>query len=123
MDKRAGIAAAAIVVLCIAVISFGGLLLSGAADEFYYTQVDNERVSEVESKGGVIDLTGGMSLSYSLPAYDKNGKEREISFGTERKLREGAYLCLKVTPIRGVMEWKEVRFDELPVKVQDIMRQ
>jgi uncharacterized protein (TIGR01655 family) len=123
MDKRAGIAAAAIVVLCVAVIGFGALLLSGAADEFYYTQVDNERVSDVESKGGVFDPTGGMSLSYALPAYDKNGSEKEISFGTERKLREGAYLCLKVVPIRGVVEWKEVRFDELPVKVQDAMRQ
>lgn len=122
MEKRAVITVGVIVVLSVVVVGFGWLALSGAADEFYYTQVDNTRTAEVESQGGVVDPTGGMSLSYSLPAFDKNGNEKEIAFGTERQLREGAYLCLTVTPIRGVTEWKEVRFDELPVKVQEIMR-
>lgn len=122
MEKRAVITVGVIAVLFVIVVGFGWLILSGAADELYYTQVDNTRTTEVESRGGVIDPTGGMSLSYALPAYDKKGNEKEISFGTERQLRDGAYLCLKVTPIRGVTEWKEVRFDELPVKVQDVMR-
>ena len=123
MEKRAVITVGVIVVLSVVVVGFGWLVLSGAAGEFYYAQVDNTRTAEVESRGGVVDPTGGMSLSYSLPAYDKKGNEKEISFGTERQLREGAYLCLTVTPIRGVVEWKEVRFDELPVKVQDRMRE
>ncbi len=84
----------------------------------YYTQVDNARTEELESRGGVIDPTGGMSLLYRLPAYDEQGNGREVSFGTERQLREGAYLKLEVEPIRGVVGWKEVSFDELPQEAQ-----
>ena len=84
----------------------------------YYTQVDNARTEELESRGGVIDPTGGMSLLYRLPAYDEQGNGREVSFGTERQLREGAYLKLEVEPIRGVVGWEEVSFDELPQEAQ-----
>lgn len=85
----------------------------------YYTQVDNTRIEKQESTNGVIDFTGGMSLAYKLPAFDETGKEKEISFGVKRELREGAYLELKVIPIRGVMEWSEVQFDEIPEKARE----
>ena len=29
------------------------------------------------------------------------------------------YLCLKVAPIRGVVTWAEMQFDELPSSVQE----
>ena len=59
-----------------------------------------------------------MSLLYRLPAYDEQGNGREVSFGTERQLREGAYLKLEIEPIRGVVGWEEVSFDELPQEAQ-----
>lgn len=65
---------------------------------------------------------GGMPLLYTLPSYDENGSVQDLSFGTERQLREGAYLQLSVLPVRGVTEWREVQYEELPSAVQARMR-
>ena len=48
-------------------------LLSGDGGSCYYTQVDNSRLQRVHSNGGVIDLTGGLDYSYTLPAYGGDG--------------------------------------------------
>lgn len=118
MNKR--IVAAAIVALLAVgfIVAFQQGIIPGTASGTYYTQIDNAKVSEQESKGGVIDFTGGMPYLYTLSCYDEKGDEQELSFGTERKLREGAYLKLNVVPIRGVMDWSEVQFDDLPIAVQ-----
>ncbi|MCI8383267.1 MAG: YxeA family protein, partial [Lachnospiraceae bacterium] len=50
--------------------------------------------------------------------YDENGKGKDITFGTSKELKEGAFIRLTVMPIRGVLEWKEVQYDELPAAVQ-----
>lgn len=104
------------VVIVAAIACFGIKLFSDAG--YYYTQIDNSKVEEVESKGGVIDFTGGMSYSYELTAYNEKGKEKTVEFGTEKKLKEGAFLCLTVKPVQGVVDWKEVQYDELPAEVQ-----
>ena len=59
-----------------------------------------------------------MSYSYTLRAYDENGNDKEITFGTSRELKEKAFLRLTVMPVRGVLEWSEVNYDELPAAVQ-----
>ena len=84
----------------------------------YYSQIDNSKIEQVESSGVVIDFTGGMSYQYTLFSYDENGKGKDITFGTSRELREGAFIRLTVMPVRGVVEWKEVQYDELPEAVQ-----
>lgn len=118
MDKKAWVITAVTIVL-VAVLGVGcWWLLTGGADGYYYVQVDNTKTEPLESKGGIIDPTGGMSLSYTLPGFDKEGVEKEISFGTERELREGAYLRLTVLPIRGVVEWIEVQLDDIPAKAK-----
>lgn len=95
------------------------LLFSNAGDTAYYTQIDNTRLSRAGSHGA-IDLSGngGMDYSYTLPAYNKDGGEKDITFGVSRELREGAFLRLTVRSGRGVMDWAEVRYDELPPAVQ-----
>ena len=92
----------------------------GKGSTCYYTQIDNSKIVQLESRGGVIDFNGGMSYQYTLFSYDENGKGKDIAFGTSRELREGAYIRLTVVPIRGVLEWEEVQYDELPVSVQRI---
>lgn len=67
----------------------------------------------------MIDLDGGMSYSYTLPAYNEKGVEKEITFGASRELREEAFLKLTVSPVRGVVEWSEVQYGELPEAVQE----
>ncbi len=33
-------------------------------------------------------------------------------------MKEGAFIRLTVMPIRGVLEWSEVQYEELPAEVQ-----
>ena len=102
-----------------ALLSLGVWLYSGSGSTYYYTQIDNSKIAEGKPRDGVIDLDGGMSYSYTLPAYDENGVEKEITFGASRELREEAFLKLTVSPVRGVVEWSEVQYGELPEAVQE----
>ena len=96
------------------------VFFSGSGDTRNYTQIDNSRLSRAGGQGAV-DLTGngGMDYSYTLTSYDKDGEEKDITFGVSRELREGAFLCLTVRPGRGVMSWAEVRYEELPSAVRE----
>lgn len=112
-------------ILAAAVVTVGFLclcmwFLSGAGSTCYYSQIDNSKIEEGGPREGVIDLQGGMAYYYTLPAYNKSGRRKEITFGTSRELKEGAYLCLTVVPIRGVLEWREVQYEELPEAVQAV---
>ncbi|OKZ75393.1 MAG: hypothetical protein BHW00_02120 [Clostridium sp. 26_22] len=78
----------------------------------YYTQIDN---SKVES----LSTTDNMKYQYTLTAYDEKGKKKEVTFKTNRELREDAYLKLEVMLTRGVTNWEEVQFDEMPKEVQE----
>lgn len=51
-------------------------------------------------------------------AYDENGEAKELTFKTARELTEDAFIHLEVAPIRGVVSWEEVQYDELPAIVQ-----
>ncbi len=113
-----GIIAAA--VIAVGFICFCGWFFSGAESTYYYAQIDNSKIERVDSRGGVIDLHGGMDYSYTLYAYDENGNGKDITFGTSRELKEGAFIRLTVMPVRGVIEWSEVQYDELPAAVQSI---
>ena len=80
----------------------------------YYTQIDNTKIEELPGNDD-------MKYQYTLMAYNKNGKEKEIQFKTTRELREDAYLELEVMSIRGVINWKEVQEEELPDDVKTAM--
>ena len=75
-----GIAAAAFVAIC-----FGIFLLSGAGSTYYYSQIDNTKIEQTESAGGVINFGGSMDYFYTLHCYDKDGNEKDITFGTSRE--------------------------------------
>lgn len=77
----------------------------------YYTVVDNTNVKQ---------STTDDRYNYILPCYDEKGIEEELTFSASKKLREGAYLKLYFTNLRGVTYWQEVEFDELPEGVQKI---
>ena len=119
MKKQVKIAIGAAVVLLIGLISFCAWFLSGSGSAEYYAQIDNTRVEQVDSNGGVMSFKGSLPYSYTLLSYDENGSEKEITFGTSRELREGAFIRLTVMPVRGVLDWSEVRYDELPAAVQN----
>lgn len=75
------------VVFAIGVIGLFIWISSGAGSTYYYTQIENAKIEEVDSRGGVIDFQGGMPYSYKLSAYDENGNGKEITFGASRLRR------------------------------------
>lgn len=95
-----------VVVLCIGIALFAG---TGGSD--YYSQIDNTKISE-------IDPEGSMKYAYTLTAYDENGEEKEVTFKTSHELTEDAFIHLETAPIRGVVSWEEVQYDDLPAAVQ-----
>lgn len=82
--------------------------------ELYYTKIDKAKVEQLST-------TDEMKYEYTLIAYNKNGKEKEVKFKTSRELREGAYLELDLMQIRGVVSWREVQVDQLPEDVKTKM--
>lgn len=112
------IAIGAAAVLLIGLAGFCAWFLSGSGSTEYYSQIDNSKVEQVDAKGGVISLKGNLPYSYTLLSYDEDGSEKEITFGTSRELRDGAFIRLTFMPIRGVLDWSEVQYDELPAAVQ-----
>lgn len=119
MKKKVKIATGAAAVLLIGLIGFCAWFLSGVGSAEYYSQIDNSKIEQVDSKGGVINLKGSLPYAYTLLCYDENGGEKEITFGTSRELRDGAFIRLTVMPIRGVLDWSEVQYNELPTVVQN----
>lgn len=112
MKKKLGIV---MVLLCILVAGAVVYLVSGAKK--LYTQVDNRRYQEAAGSDGY-----GMKYTYTLEAFDEKGESKEINFKTSKILKEGAYLELSYIPMRGVTNWIEVNYIELPEYVQNKYR-
>lgn len=49
-----------------------------------------------------------------------SGEAKDITFETSKILKDQAFINLKVAPIRGVVTWAEINYEELPEKVKDI---
>ena len=47
-------------------------------------------------------------------------RKRDITFETSKILKDDAFLRLEVAPIRGVVNWEEVEYTELPSAVQSV---
>ena len=107
--KKLGIV---IVVAVLAITFMTVAFLTTQTNTDYYTQIDNRWVTDIAPHGA-------MNYKYTLVAYDESGNAKDVTFETSKVLTDGAYLCLKVAPIRGVVTWAEMQFDELPSSVQE----
>ena len=103
-----------IAVIIVIALIIGAYYFLVVHKEQYYTQIDNTKIEEISG-------TDDMKYQYTLTAYSKNGKEKEIEFKTSRELREGAYLELDVMQMRGVVNWREVQEEDLPDDVKTAM--
>ena len=119
MKKKLKIIIGVVAVFLIGLVGFCAWFLSGSGSAEYYAQIDNTKVEQVDSNGGVVNFKGNLPYSYTLLSYDENGSEKEITFGTSRELRDGAFIRLTVMPVRGVLDWSEVQYGELPATVQN----
>ena len=111
VKEKIPIIIAVIIVIALMIGAFYFLCINKTV---YYTQIDNTKIEELPGNDD-------MKYQYTLMAYNKNGKEKEIQFKTTRELREDAYLELEVMSIRGVINWKEVQEEELPDDVKTAM--
>lgn len=78
----------------------------------WYVQVDNEHATARDHN----------EFGYQLEAYNEGGEHRSISFGTERLLRDQAFLKLSVMPLRGVVAWEEVQLEDIPQATRAVAR-
>ena len=104
--------AAVVAVLAVGLGVFASAVTGEPQD--YYTRVDNARVSETPEGTD-------MPYQYTLDAYTANGDRRSFTFKTSKILRDEAYLCLEVLPLRGVVSWSEVERDWLPSAALDAL--
>ncbi|MBJ8025558.1 YxeA family protein [Bacillus cereus] len=61
-------------------------------------------------------------FNYNLTGFDKDGKEKELEFNTQKNLRKEAFLRVYYSDKKdekGVSGWEEVKKDELPAKVKE----
>lgn len=80
---------------------------NSAGKTIYYTMVTGL---------GIQDENG--RYNYELTSYNEKGKVKKLGFSAGKQLREGTYVQLYNTLIRGVTHWEEVTFEELPEAVQ-----
>lgn len=78
-----------------------------AGKAVYYTMITSSGVQNKNERYG-----------YELTAYNEQGKEKKLGFSAGKRLKQGAYVRLYHTLIRGVTHWEEVSFEELPKEVQ-----
>ena len=115
MKKKVGIGIGIVAALG---ICLGIFLFSNAGGTAYYGKIDNSRLEQNNTGGGVVSFVGNLEYSYTLRCYDKNGNAKDITFGVSRQLKDGAFICLQTVPIRGVLAWEEVQYDTLPAAMQ-----
>ncbi len=105
--------------ILMALLVLSSFVLSGCSSTYWYSQISSKQVEKIKPDEGVFRPNGGMSYEYTLTAYDGQGMEKEISFGTDRLLKDDAFIRLEVVPLRGVVGWEEVDREDLPKSVKE----
>ncbi|MBC1376615.1 YxeA family protein [Listeria sp. FSL L7-0091] len=110
-----------IILLIISVI-----LLGGIAFGVYYLNSGNkigaEQLYVKITKDGEEGNERGFNYSYTMPAYDKDGALKEVSFKADKNLRKGAYLKLYYKKLKGVTSFEEVSEKEVPAKAVENLK-
>ncbi len=103
---------AAVITIGAAIFSFGKIYQATSEHTtYYYSQIDNGSVTEIAPHGG-------MNYQYSLYVYDENGQGKNMTLDTSRILKDEAFIRIETAPMRGVISWAEMLYNELPDAVQ-----
>ncbi len=103
-------AAVLIIVLGIAILAILFRTTEANASNCY-SRIDNNLVQEITPHGG-------MNYRYTLQVYAEDGSASSLDLDTSRILKDGAYILIRTAPLRGVLSWEEMQYDELPAAVQ-----
>ncbi|OQR54320.1 YxeA family protein [Bacillus sp. CDB3] len=93
-----------------------GCDLNRMGKDEYYVQIKADGIEKNEKADGGQPIK---SFEYKLPAFDKDGKEKELEFTAQKNLRKDAFLRVYHSDKKGVSAWEEVKKDELPAKVKE----
>ncbi len=118
MSKKIMLKTTILIAAVLGLICLFTLIIPKFGTAYYYAQIDNTRVEQIDPERGVINFQGSLPYSYTLPALDEKGREKDITFSASKELTEGAYIRLTVMPVRGVTAWEEVQYEELPDAVR-----
>lgn len=105
-----GVIVAAAIAACALLGYFVRMVTTDYQD--YYTQVDNNRVTEIDDED--------FNYEYTLQSFDEDGNSKEYIFMTADQLRKGAFLHLYTLPFRGVVKWEYIDADNLPSAVKKV---
>lgn len=116
MKKIIGLIAAIAVILVGGLVILQNINFNRLGAEQYYTQIIGQG-KMLEDK----DANGGKHISYEykLSAFDKDGRQKILTFTAQKQLREHAYLSLFVKDNKGVTSYQEVKMEELPKKANE----
>ena len=93
-----------------------GCDLNRMGKDEYYVQITTDGIEKNEKADGGQPFK---SFEYKLPAFDKEGKEKELEFTAVKNLRKEAFLRLYHSDKKGVTAWEEVKKDGLPTKAKE----
>lgn len=112
-SKTLGIVLGAAALLVLAGIAAMGIFYqsTSANAASYYGRINNEQVEEITPHGG-------MNYRYHLLVYDDSGKAHDLDLDTSRILKDSAFILIKTAPLRGVLSWEELQYEQLPEVVQ-----
>ncbi len=79
----------------------------------YYVQITTDGIEKT------YDGNTSKYFEYKLTGFDKDGKEKELKFDAQKKLRKEAFLRVYYSDKKGVSAWEELKKNELPAKVKE----
>ncbi|HEF1898055.1 YxeA family protein [Bacillus cereus group sp. MYBK108-2] len=85
-------------------------------DEYYVQITTDGKEGVSKSMDGKVM---GKEYEYTLPGFDKEGKEKELEFMAQKNLCKEAFLRVYHSEKKGVTAWEEVQEDELPKKAKE----
>lgn len=116
MKKFIGFIVAVAVILIAGLVILQNVNFNRLGADQYYTQIIGQgKVIEDKDDSGVKYV----SYEYTLSAFDKDGRQKNLTFTAQKQLRENAYLTLFVKEGKGVTSYQEVQQGELPKKVSE----
>ena len=84
-------------------------------DNLYVQIGEYNEVEETELDSGQV----AQRYWYELPAFDKNGEMIVVELSADKELRIDAYLMLYIKKENEVTSYKEVEWEDIPVKAQE----
>lgn len=77
----------------------------------YYAMINNKQV--------IGKHANDVKYKYTIYSYDENGNKKKLTFKTNKMIKNGTYLKLKVSFIRGVVKWEKLKYQKLPNNIKN----